>query len=58
MLPGNKKGCKHARKICSTCGNCYYCHHEAVYNEVEDAWYWRCPDGKLKLAGMDLKLNS
>jgi hypothetical protein len=51
-------GCNHERKICCDCQQCYYCHHKVIYDEKEDCWYWICPDGRRKKAGMDEKYNS
>jgi hypothetical protein len=37
--------------VCSRCGRCYVCHHEAVW--VNDQWIW-----KAKLRGGKIKFES
>ncbi|MFH1609419.1 MAG: hypothetical protein ABID40_02160 [Candidatus Bipolaricaulota bacterium] len=35
---------------CSTCGSCYPCSHEAIWSPGKKAWFWACPDGRIKFA--------
>jgi hypothetical protein len=40
--------------ICSRCGHCYICEHEAVWTDY--GWVWLCPDGKSRPVILDGRL--
>lgn len=44
--------------ICSRCGGCYVCRHEAVWFEKAGKWMWKCKkDGKFREVILDGRLK-
>jgi len=40
--------------VCSLCGTCYQCDHEAVYSKFQNQWYWQHPTKiRTKAIGVD-----